>query len=509
MTDLFPPLPDEPVPLPPRTRLDAHAFDAAPTLAQVVDAQATPPALPGPHYVGPFDEGTVNNVYWPNIRKCQYLWVTILGAAQYDQARDFARNVQVDPIRTNVVFRHWKGVQGSPSDNGRMSVLNAHEWIERVGSQHIHAPYWIMPDNEGLGATVVNNSAALVPLASSLKLKLALGAWSSHVEPERRDDKGRPEWPTYLPLYAAMYDHPEHIAAPHIYYSKGPRSVENLDGFKYLVELFAYVERMMTAPIPFEVVITEYGRLSNRQGTGLDPDGGYQLEDIGETDYADEMLTLAAPYRKWSFNPFSRGAWGTRGSLGVGKDYEARMEQYASGELPMPEAPISPPEVVVKLRNGATSLKLRSARTPASTDLGDIRTGDTVGYELPTQAGVVVQGNDQWLHVYKPALARGAWVSAHYIEVPDLTIPEPEPEEPVPPKEPPVDPPPPPPVVYITVTEAQALVDAKAEATMNFMKEWVLSVLTEIAKADNAALLKRMELLSPPDTSKQEFPIAS
>lgn len=503
-------------PLPTRLKLHPDGLtnlietvDLSDVLPQVVAAQAAPPALPGPHYVGPFDDGTVNGVYWPNIRKCQYPWITVLGASQYDQARDFARNVQQDPIRTNVVFRHWKAVQGSPSDNGRMSVLNAHEWIERVGSQHINAPYWIMPDNEGLGATVVNNSAALVPLASSLKLKLAVGAWSSHVEPERYDDKGRPEWPTYLPVYAAMYDHPEHIAAPHIYYSKGPRSVENLDGFKYLVQLFAYVERMMTAPIPFEVVITEYGRLSNRQGTGLDPDGGYQLEGISETDYADELVTLAAPYRKWSFNPFSRGAWGTQGSLGVGTAYEARMEQYASGELPMPQAPISPAEMVVTLRNGATSLKLRSARTPASTDLGDIRTGDTVGYELPTLAGASVQGNDQWLYVYKPALARWAWVSAHYIELPTPETPEP-PVDPVPDKEPPVIEPDPddtqePPVVqYITLAEARELVDAAKETTMSFMKEWTLALLVELAKADSTAVLAKIELLSKSELPDEE-----
>jgi hypothetical protein len=68
----------------------------------------------------------------------------------------------------------------------------------------------------------------------------------------------------------------------------------------------------------------------------------------------------------------------------------------------------------------------------------------------------------------------------------------------------PDEPPPPPDPVYITLTEAQQMVDAAKEATMSYMKEWTLSLLVECAKADSAALLAKMELLNPMDVSKQE-----
>lgn len=73
-------------------------------------------------------------------------------------------------------------------------------------------------------------------------------------------------------------------------------------------------------------------------------------------------------------------------------------------------------------------------------------------------------------------------------EVPD----EPEPE----------DPPPPPDPVYITLTEAQQMVDAKAEAVMSYMKEWTLALLIEYTKADSTALLAKIELLNPIPLSK-------
>lgn len=412
----------------PPARIKLPTIDAL-TIPDPMQIMAAPPALPGLHYVSGFDAASIAR-HWAHLRKVQPRWMVVVGAGQYNEARDFARAVQTDVIRTNVIFRHWKSVLGSFSDNGRMNDLTGAEWIERVGSQHVNAPYWVMADNESGGLTVVKNTADLIPRASSVKLKLAVGAWSSH-NPHRVD------WPLYMPIFEQLYAHPEHVYAPHIYYSRPPKSVENLDGFKHVADHLAHVEKVMGAPIPFEVVITEYGRLANPNGTWLDPDKGYALEGISEAAYADELVWLASPYKKWHFVVFSSGAWGTRGSLGVGKDYEARMEQYASGEIPMPSAPISPPEMVVKLKHGANGLKLRSERTPASTDLGELKPGDTVGYELPTQGGAVVQGDNQWLRVYHPVKMLWGWVSAYYIEIPPFEVTEPEPpQEP----EPPVDP---------------------------------------------------------------------
>lgn len=398
-------------------------FDQTETLIvpDAVQIMAAPPALPGLHYVSGFDAASVAR-HWAHLRKVQPRWMVAVGAGQFNEARDFARSVQNDPIRTNVIFRHWKSVLGSFSDNGRMNDLTGAEWIERVGAQHVNAPYWVMADNESAGVQVVNNTADLIPRASSVKLKLAVGAWSSH-NPHKAD------WPLYMPLFEQLYAHPEHVYAPHIYYSRPPKSVENLDGFKLIADHLAHVERMMGAPIPFPVVITEYGRLANPDGTWLDPDKGYALEGINETEYADELIRLASAYPKWHFVVFSSGAWGTRGSLGVGKAYEERMEQYASGELPMPIAPISPPEMVVVLLHGAGGVKLREQPTTQSTDLAELEAGETVGYELPTVAGETINGNDQWLKVYDPRLLAWGYVSTYFLQPPgDVISPTPEPE---------------------------------------------------------------------------------
>lgn len=486
------------------TRAKLPIVDPHPEI--IMDAQAVVPNLPSLHYVSGFDSGTVNNIHWPHLRKANYKWIVVVGAAQYSEARDFARNVQNDPLRTNVIFRHWKSVLGSASDNGRMGVLTGAEWMERVGSQHIHAPYWIMPDNEGLGVTVAKNTADLIPRASSVKLKLAVGAWSSH-------NPARADWLDYMPLFEQLYAHPEHVYAAHIYYSKPPKSVENMDGFTLVADHLRFVEQRMGAPIPFEVVITEVGRLANPNGTWLDPDKGYGLEGIGERDYADELVKLAVQYPKWTLVTFSRGAWGTRGSLGVGKDYENRMEEYASGAIAMPiplepepeENPI-PPGFAEYILNTTANMKLRDKPVSGLTK-----------FLVPVGARL----HAAKASVHKPDGQALEWVEVIYTHIPKTGTPTtyrgwmgilnsfdeqftplpPVEEPPVPPKEPPTEPEPDPTIQYVTAQEAKDMVDAAKEATMQYMKEWTLALLTELAKADADAQVKKIDLLEPKEAA--------
>lgn len=415
------------------------------TLVSAMNIQNVP-NLPGLYYVKPFDENTVNNIYWPHLRTVQPPWIAVLGAEQLPQAQAFARDVQNDPIRTNVIFAHWAGVLGSPNHNGRLNDLTAAQWMERVGIQHVNAPYWVLADNEGLGATVVQHTADLIPRASSVHLKLAVGAWSSH-NPKRAD------WPLYMPVFQALYEHPEHVYAPHIYYSGLPKSVENLDGFKLVADHLAHIEAVMGAPIPFQVVIGEYGRLANPTGAWLDPDKGYVLEGLDEVTYADELIRLAAPYRRyWDFIVFSRGAWGTRGSLGVGRDYEARMKQYADGILDMPEVqgdtPLEYPEMTVVLRNGAVKLRMRPDPSTNQSEIVILSGGETLHYDRIETGQALTPGGSDWLRVYHPHRLIWGYVFAYYLDVPaDAYLPPSD------------DPPPPPTGDYVTRAEVQALLN--------------------------------------------------
>ena|SRR3990167_1673308 len=139
----------------------------------------------------------------------------------------------------------------------------------------------------------------------------------------------------------------------------------------------------------------------------------------------------------------------------------------------MDTPPPNPPPVeedttmmTVKLLHGALGLNAREEKTPLSENLATLKPGDKVGYELPTQAGVDVQGNNQWLHIWLPDKLLWAWVSAYWIEVPIAD-----------------DPPAPPTGDYVTREELDAL-----KAEVQAFRTNVLKALGELKDNINAEL---------------------
>ncbi len=411
---------------------------------------------PGLHFVGPFHEGQVNGVYWPHLRRMNYRWIVVLGAADINDqgrgpARDFAAGVANDPIRTKVVFRHWRGVHGSKSEDGRLGELTPDQWMQRVGVHHLGAPYWLMTDNEGVSPTIAKANAALIPMAKRDGLKLAVGAWSTH-NPRRED------WPLYLPMFEAMYQHPDvAVYAPHIYYSRRP-SHTNYDGFVFVRDMLAYVEKVMGAPIPFETVITEYGRCQNKDGTWLDPNNGYGKEGLSQAAYADELLAVMQGAPDYHYVVFAYGAWGTDGSVGVWDEYRHRMEEHAAGIRPLPEPmglnlppvniddiplPVTPqpPTVFQPARDAVLRIAthLRSLPQKAGVSRGVVAVDTPVIVREPAKP--IKADEYTWVHVTVKETGVSGWMALHAPLDTLFTFappqpdpdPEPEPEPPTPP----------------------------------------------------------------------------
>lgn len=376
-----------------------------------------PPKLPGQHFIGRFEEAICNNIYWPYLRATQPDWSVVVGGTQYKEALNFAHGVQNDPIRTNIIFRHWVGVQDSPNDNGRLGKLTGSQWMERVGNQYRGSKLTIMPDNEG-GTETVSNATEVLKLGPKEDVRIAFGAWNTH-HPQQKGVSFKELWKKYEPLYqqgyrvAADYGREYVVAVPHIYYSLKP-SIENLDGFRITANFLRYIEQRMTAPLPFDVVISEFGRLRNPHGDGLLADEGAPLEGVSGVQYAKETLEFVQMFPHWFWVIFAMGTapWGTRGSLNVDDGFIGYYKGVATRQIAMPAA--HPPVVVLEpiledlppfppepenltpsaddmrwlpykaFARGDRTVNIRSEpRVTATSDIGDLTVGEKSVHHIP------------------------------------------------------------------------------------------------------------------------------
>lgn len=173
------------------------------------------------------------------------------------------------------------------------------------------------------------------------------------------------------------------------------------------------------------------------------------------------------------------------------------------------------------LINVPAGVRVRAARSTTAAQVASIVNNSPCAYKLdPAKSG-----SYWWLPVKNQHDVEGyaALLFAPLTATPDTLQPFIDQQfqrvvnDPAPPPEPVPDPEPPPApepepdpddtaespaVQYVTVQEARDMVDAAKEATMSYMKEWTLALLTELVRADSHAALAKIDLLNKPDLPK-------
>lgn len=320
---------------------------------------------PGFQYVNSFTEANIAE--WVAYQAAaQPPFNTIVGAGQYPQALGFANWLIAQPWQTQVIFRDRKrlfdlGYQHA--DNGIHLRMTPDFWFSQVGRHYVDkgGKWLMMPDNEGFSpaygtwmGSLKPNAPGAMKIAHDNGVRLAVGAFFTHNPPkgfDKLDPKDFSLWATLIPMFEALVEYPEHVFAPHIYWSRPPKSVENLDGFTHTAELIAYMAKLLTVELSvFTVCITEYGRAHNPDGKALDARRGWVSDGIGPKVYADEFMQLKrekSDPHGWHVNGYCKGFWpdDNNNQYGVPQAFDQQiidnhLEQTQSIDLPKSEPPI-------------------------------------------------------------------------------------------------------------------------------------------------------------------------
>lgn len=205
----------------------------------------------GIHFTGPFTEADCNE-YFGLLNDLRPGCNNIVGAAQYDQALEFAKTAAQIYPGSRQIFRHFKSHDNSfpPEDTGRWREISPRDWWEKIGKRYVGTGLTILSDNEstmddyGLYAAW---QADVMTRAGDEGVGVAFGRFPTH-----HPAKGKEQHLDKMLIAAFKYPG-LHVFSPNVYWS-----ADNIDGFKYPYFVIEYAKRL---GIPLDVAIGEYALL--------------------------------------------------------------------------------------------------------------------------------------------------------------------------------------------------------------------------------------------------------
>lgn len=205
----------------------------------------------GIHFTGPFTEADCND-YFGLLNDLRPGCNNIVGAAQYDQALEFAKTAAQIYPGSRQIFRHFKSHDNSfpAEDTGRWTKISPRDWWEKIGKRYVGTGLTILSDNEstmddyGLYAAW---QADVMTRAGDEGVGVAFGRFPTH-----HPAKGKAQHLDKMLLAAFKYPG-LHVFSPNVYWS-----ADNIDGFKFPYTVIEYAKRL---GIPLDVAIGEFALL--------------------------------------------------------------------------------------------------------------------------------------------------------------------------------------------------------------------------------------------------------
>lgn len=300
----------------------------------------------GFHFVGPFTEADCNQ-YFGILNDTKPGCITVLGAAQFDQALRFAKTCKQTYPEMRVIFRHFINksnpramivFEPQAQDTGRHARMSDELWWEMVGKLYIGTGLTVLTDNESTMSDYTPYSAwqaAVLRLAGENGVGIAYGRF-----PAFHPAKGKEQQLDAMLIEAGKWGN-LHTYSPNLYWS-----AENTDAFKYPYYVIQYAAKL---GITLETTIGEYALLRDIR----DAHHGWRSCNISGKAFAYDAIIKAKvhlpgiPVCIYSIGQWPIGA----DTFSLDKDaldtIKANLTELSPVVKPPTLPPLEPPIVIV------------------------------------------------------------------------------------------------------------------------------------------------------------------
>lgn len=239
----------------------------------------------GYHLVGGFTEAECNQ-YFGLLNDTKPACITVLGAAQFDQALRFAKTCKQVYPDMRVIYRHFinktnpramTSFEPQAEDTGRHKRMSADWWWEAVGKLYIGTGLTVLPDNESTMEDYTPYAAwmaKVMELAGNVGVPIAYGRF-----PAFHPAKGKEQ--QLDAMLKAAFKYPIHTYSPNVYWS-----ADNLDAFKYPRAVIDYARKL---GITLDTTIGEFALLRDVR----DAHHGWRSANVSGKVYALDMVIKA------------------------------------------------------------------------------------------------------------------------------------------------------------------------------------------------------------------------